>query len=72
MLTESYRPEEKAKVQALNDFLVFGTVAITAFSSGAVYDLYGWNVLNAVLVLPVALALGALIWLGIKRRLETA
>ena len=72
MLTEAYRPQEKAKVQALNDFLVFGTVAITAFSSGAVYDFYGWNVLNAVLLLPVALALGALIWLGLRRRLETA
>jgi MFS family permease len=72
MLTEAYRPEEKAKVQAVNDFLVFGTVAITAFSSGAVYELYGWNVLNFALIAPVVLALGSLIWLSGRRRLESA
>ncbi len=72
MLTQTYRPEEKAKVQAINDFLVFGSVAITAFLSGAVYDLYGWNTLNYLLVAPVILVLGALIWLGMRRRLKTA
>ena len=72
MLTEAYRPEEKAKVQAVNDFLVFGTVAVTAFSSGAVYEFFGWNVLNFALIAPVVLALGSLIWLTGKRRLETA
>lgn len=72
LLTETYRPEEKAKVQAINDFLVFGTVAMTAFASGAVYDLYGWNVLNFALVVPVLLALASLFWLGRRRQLETA
>ena len=33
MLTECYRPAERAKVQALNDFLVFGTVAVASFGS---------------------------------------
>ncbi len=34
LVTETYRPQEKEKIQALNDFLVFGAVAIASFSSG--------------------------------------
>ena len=33
---ETYRPEEKEKVQALNDFLIFGVVAVASFSSGEI------------------------------------
>lgn len=35
LLTECYRPSERAKVQALNDFLVFGTVAVASFDQGS-------------------------------------
>ena len=34
LLTETYQPEERAKVQGFNDFLIFATVAIAALSSG--------------------------------------
>ena len=34
LVTDCYRPEERAKVQAANDFLVFGSVAVASFSSG--------------------------------------
>ena len=37
MLTETYRPEEKNTVQGLNDFLVFGSVALASLSSGRLY-----------------------------------
>ena len=37
MLTETYRPEEKNTVQGLNDFLVFGSVALASLSSGKLY-----------------------------------
>ena len=37
MLTETYRPEEKSTVQGLNDFLVFGSVALASLSSGQLY-----------------------------------
>ena len=37
-MTDCYRPEERAKVQAANDFLVFGSVAIASFSSGQLLD----------------------------------
>jgi MFS family permease len=62
LVTRTYRAEEREKVQALNDFLVFGCVAVASFSSGQILIFGGWDVLNLV-VLPVALAcLVALFW----------
>ncbi|MFQ5983050.1 MAG: MFS transporter, partial [Woeseiaceae bacterium] len=57
LLTESYRPEERAKVQALNDFLVFGTVAVASFSSGALQSALGWSMVNVALAVPMVLIL---------------
>ena len=56
------RPEEKGKVQGVNDFLLFGAVAIASFSSGKVFATIGWGPLNLfafpiVLVCAIALAL---------------
>jgi MFS family permease len=68
LLTESYRPEERAKTQAANDFLVFGMVTLASFASGALHNLYGWQAVNAGVLLPVALAAGAIIWLSRHRR----
>jgi MFS family permease len=67
LLTECYRPEEKAKVQGLNDFLVFGTVACTALLSGAVFDASGWRAVNAAVVCPVIVSLAGVVWLGWSR-----
>ena len=62
LVTETYRPEEKEKVQALNDFLIFGFVALASFASGEALLIGGWSVVN-VIVLPVALAcLMGLFW----------
>jgi MFS family permease len=62
LVTETYRPEEREKVQALNDFLIFGVVAVASFSSGEMLLTAGWGALNLV-VLPVAFAcLAALFW----------
>jgi MFS family permease len=67
LVTETYRAEEKEKVQALNDFLIFGVVALVSFSSGEVLIVGGWNVLN-IIVLPVTLAcLAALFWRTARR-----
>ena len=52
LLTESYRPAEKTKTQAINDFIVFSTVSITALSSGTIHHHYGWRVVN-LSVLPL-------------------
>jgi len=62
LVTRTYRAEEREKVQALNDFLVFGCVAVASFSSGQMLIVGGWDLLNLA-VLPVALAcLAALFW----------
>jgi MFS family permease len=55
MVTECHRPNERNKVQAFNDFLVFGSMAIGSFSSGKILASYGWEAVNSV-VFPVALA----------------
>jgi MFS family permease len=57
MLTETYRPEEQGKVQGLNDFIVFGLVALASFSSGGVFNVAGWVWLNVGILPIVALML---------------
>ena len=57
MLTDCYRPPERAKVQALNDFLVFGTVAVASFGSGQLLHSAGWNGINIGMLPLVAVVL---------------
>jgi MFS family permease len=52
MLTETYRPEERSKVQGFNDFVLFSFVALASFSSGQLYATVGWATINMV-VLPI-------------------
>ena len=56
LLTEAYAPEERAKAQAAHDFIVFGTVAITAFASGVLHENLGWIAVNLIAAVPVSLA----------------
>jgi len=70
LVTESYRPSEKAKTQGLNDLMIFGTVALTAGISGVVHEIAGWQMLN-LLVLPfLALVLLLIIWFSHVRQTE--
>lgn len=69
MLTDVYRPEERMKVQALNDFLVFGTVAVASFSSGHLLHSAGWFSINTLMIPIVAVVLVLLGGLGWKERL---
>jgi MFS family permease len=72
LVTECHDPHERNKVQAFNDFLVFGSVAISSFSSGALLAGFGWSAVNAV-VFPVILAAAALLaWRAMMRRTTTA
>lgn len=56
IIAGSYRPAERAKVQAANDFLVFTTVALASLSAGYLLALTSWEALN-LLTLPVLAAL---------------
>ncbi|HUH61040.1 MAG TPA: MFS transporter [Candidimonas sp.] len=64
MLTDCYRPEERAKVQGLNDFLVFGTVAVASFSSGRLLNTSGWEAINFLMFPLVGGTLALLAWLA--------
>jgi len=60
MVAESYRQSEKSKVQGFHDFVLFGFVAFASLMSGQIYNSYGWDMLNWI-VLPVsAVCLAAL------------
>ena len=63
MVAESYRPSEKNKVQGFHDFILFGSVAVASFSSGVVYNAFGWEALNWVILPVSALCLLALVLL---------
>jgi MFS family permease len=68
LVTDCYRAEERAKVQAANDFLVFGSVAIASFSSGRVLSLNGWELVNWLVFPPVLIVLALIFWQA-KRRM---
>ena len=67
LLTECYTHEEKAKVQGLNDFLVAGSMVVTAFSSGLLFSLYSWQSVNLAVVPLLLAVLAGVIWLGLRR-----
>lgn len=67
MVTDCYRPEERVKVQAANDFLVFGSVAVASFSAGGLLSHGGWEAVNWLVFPPVALALVAVAWQRFQR-----
>ena len=70
LLTESYRPEEKAKVQALNDFMIFSTVTLTSVSAGVLQYYFGWQVVNMGVMPILLIILIAIVWLMMQRRKE--
>lgn len=63
LLTSAHEPAEKAKVQGLNEFLVFGSVALASFASGAVQYNLGWLAVNLVVMPLTLIALAATAWL---------
>ena len=68
LVLETHRPQERNKVQAFNDFLVFGVMAAGSFSSGQLLASFGWSAVNAVVFPPVLLGLAMLALTGFVRR----
>jgi len=64
MLTETYQPEERARAQATNDFLISSSVALASFSAGAVHHHLGWQTTNWIVLPGLTLVVLALAWLG--------
>ena len=68
MLTTAYAPHERVRVQATHDFIVFGSVAATALTSGAIEATAGWAALNLTVVPPVVIAMMVVGWHYLARR----
>jgi MFS family permease len=68
LVTTCYRPSERGKAQALNDFLVFGTTAAASFLAGFLQERLGWEPLNWFSVALLVAATLALLWLKLQRQ----
>ena len=68
LVVETHQADERNKVQAFNDFLVFGTMAVGSFSSGQLLANYGWPAVNWVVFPPVALGLAVVVIAAFAQR----
>jgi MFS family permease len=72
LLTSVQRPEERGRLQGLNDFVVFGGVTLASLSSGGLMNCSGgsvqagWQMVNLAMLPFLVLAGGALVWLWRK------
>jgi MFS family permease len=72
LLTETYRPEERAKAQGANDQAIFIMMAISSFTSGMTVTTAGWERVN-LMALPLIGAVGvALVWFALHQRAARA
>jgi MFS family permease len=67
MLTNTYRPAERSKAQATNDFVVYVVGLASSLSAGVLLELVGWQRLNLLLLPWLAIALAAVLWLRWRR-----
>jgi predicted MFS family arabinose efflux permease len=72
LLTETYRPEERAKAQGANDQCIFIMMAVSSFTSGMTVTSAGWARVNIMALPLVAAVVAALIWFALRRRAEQA
>jgi MFS family permease len=68
LLTETYRPEERAKAQGANDQMIFIMMAISSFSSGLTVTAAGWTQLNFIALPLIAVMGAALAWFVLSQR----
>lgn len=77
MLASAHSPEERGRVQGMNDFLVFGCVTVASLSSGVLMSMgadvvAGWTAVNIAMLPFLALAGGSLIWLAMRPKDQLA
>lgn len=68
LLTESYRPEERAKAQGANEFATFVMMVISSLSSGMLVTGAGWELLNLAALLPLGAVIASIFWLAMVQR----
>jgi len=67
LLTETYRPEEKAKAQGTNDLCIFVMMVISSLTSGMLVTGAGWDRVNLFAVPLLVVVVAATIWLAMRR-----
>ena len=78
MLAGAHAPEERGRMQGMNDLLVFGGVTIASLASGGLMNCSGgsaqegWTAVNLAMAPALALAGGALIWLWLRPKEQPA
>jgi MFS family permease len=68
LLTETYRPEERAKAQGANDQAIFIMMAISSFTSGMTVTTAGWERVNLMALPLIAAVAAALLWFALHQR----
>ena len=66
LLTETYRPEERAKAQGANETAIFAMMALSSFSSGMIVTNAGWEKVNYAAMPLIAVVILALSYLFIE------
>ncbi|MGC1488688.1 MAG: MFS transporter [Albidovulum sp.] len=72
LLTSAQRPEERGRLQGINDLVVFGGVTVASLSSGVLMNcsgstaIAGWQAVNLAMLPFLVLAGGSLIWLVLR------
>jgi MFS family permease len=68
LLTETYRPEERAKAQGANDFAVFAMMTLSSLASGAAVTSAGWQKVNYLALPMILVVMAAVAWLVFHQR----
>jgi len=68
IVASSYRPHEADKVQGFHDIILFGAVALASFSSGKVFNAYGWQTINLLFWPITGISLGLVLLLLLRNR----
>ncbi|MEL6209143.1 MAG: MFS transporter, partial [Pseudomonadota bacterium] len=75
MLAGAHTPQERGRMQGMNDLIVFGCVTVASLASGGLMNcaggdpVEGWAAVNMAMVPFLVLAGGSLIWLMMRRRM---
>jgi MFS family permease len=72
LLTQTYRPEERAKAQGANDQAIFVMMAVSSLASGMTVTTVGWERVNLLALPLVVLMAAAIAWFALQERSRKA
>jgi MFS family permease len=72
LLTETYRPEERARAQGTNEQAIFIIMAISSLTSGFTVTTAGWERVNLFALPLVGAVAVAIVWFALRQRAQKA